>query len=442
VMSRHCSLKLLLVTYHFPPDGEIGAIRPHQLARFLPMFGFEPWVLTVESRFAESLQTGLIPIGVREEDVCRTPVCSTLWDRAISLRTSASSSSVQSASRGAVPRAAGPIIACAKWWAARRDRRAGWYRPAVQAGDALIRRVGVDLLVSTSPPRVAARVAHELARRHRLPWVMDLRDPYVAESSGGRLIDEILRLALQSRFRSHAKRARLLVHNTERLRELTCRLVPDIEDKTLCIPNGLDPEWLTPPADILPDVFRVSYYGQIMRQRSPAVFFQGVSNWLSSTGLDPVQVSIRFVGPGLVDVPREAAAFGIERLVETHPPVPRREISAMMADDFALLLLANGQPMQVPGKTYEYLASGRRIIAVAERESATADVLKDQGQCFVAETPSDVAAILNRLFKEFQLRSSPRVDRTETVREMEYIRRVERFAAALHAVAQPRHRPR
>jgi hypothetical protein len=430
-------LRILIVTYHFPPDGEIGAVRPHQLARHLPSFGFEPWVLTVEPRFAESPQAGSVPIGVSEERIRRTVVDATLWDRIVRLK-ALKSSSTPTTSGGRPPRTVGPIMAGARWWAARRDRWAGWYRPAVEAGDALIRSVGADVLLSTSPPRVAARVAHELARRHRLPWVMDLRDPYLAESARGTLADGLLRRVLDGQLRSHARQARLLVHNTERLRQLTCRLVPGVEDRTLCIPNGLDPEWRPPPPDASPEVFRVSHYGYIMGRRSPAVFFQGVKIWLETARPDTTRVSIRLVGAGFDDAARQASVLGLERLVELHPPVPRREIAAMMAGDFALLLLANAQPLQVPGKTYEYLASGRRIVALTEHDSATAEVLRGQDFCEVAESPSEVAAALGRFFTEFQAGSRPWIDRSETIREIDYSRRVERFAVALRTVARPR----
>jgi hypothetical protein len=383
----------------------------------------------------------LPPNHVREERVFRTQVNTTLWDRIVLLKPSARSQPISPVPAGRRAYTANRLAAGARWWATRRDRRAGWYRPAVEAGDQLIRRLRFDVLLSTSPPRVAARVAHELARRHGLPWVMDLRDPYVAESAGGKPADELFRLFLRSQLRSHARRATLLVHNTERLRQLTCRLVPGIEEKTLCIPNGLDHNWFPAgrgPSNVLPTVFRISYYGQIMGQRSSAVFLQGVGAWLRTANPDLSQISIRFVGSGFDGVRRDASALGLERLVEIHPPVPRHEIPMMISDDFVLLLLANAQPMQVPGKTYEYLASGRRIIAITECDSATAEVLRDQEFCVVAESPQQVAGALGRLFTEFQTGTAPWVDRTETVREIDYSRRVERFAMALRAAAQSR----
>ena len=65
-------MRVLLVTYHFPPDAEIGGVRPHQIARHLPQFGVEPWVLTVAPEFAESPNAGLLPVGVPDDRIVRT----------------------------------------------------------------------------------------------------------------------------------------------------------------------------------------------------------------------------------------------------------------------------------------------------------------------------------------------------------------------------------
>lgn len=43
--------KLLIISYHFPPDAEVGGIRVAKFARYLPEFGYEPYVSTVKDRY-------------------------------------------------------------------------------------------------------------------------------------------------------------------------------------------------------------------------------------------------------------------------------------------------------------------------------------------------------------------------------------------------------
>src|SRR3989442_15801640 len=43
--------KILIVSYHFPPDASVGGMRPAKFAKFLPQFGWEPIILTVKERY-------------------------------------------------------------------------------------------------------------------------------------------------------------------------------------------------------------------------------------------------------------------------------------------------------------------------------------------------------------------------------------------------------
>jgi hypothetical protein len=43
--------KVLIITYHFPPDAAVGAIRPVKFAKFLPEFGWEPIIYTVKEKY-------------------------------------------------------------------------------------------------------------------------------------------------------------------------------------------------------------------------------------------------------------------------------------------------------------------------------------------------------------------------------------------------------
>jgi hypothetical protein len=41
--------KILIVSYHFPPDA--SGMRPAKFAKYLPQFGWEPIISTVEERY-------------------------------------------------------------------------------------------------------------------------------------------------------------------------------------------------------------------------------------------------------------------------------------------------------------------------------------------------------------------------------------------------------
>jgi glycosyltransferase involved in cell wall biosynthesis len=435
-------MKVLIVAYHFPPDAEVGAVRPHQIARYLPEFGIEPWVLTVEPEFAEAPNAGLVARGVPEERIVRTSVATTGFDLVTGLWKSSKRVTARSQA-GAAPheRPEAPPATGARGLArdvlAYPDTKIGWLRPAVRAAAEVIRRERFDAILSTSPPRVATLAAARIAREQRIPWIMDVRDPWVGwyYTPTSYYGSNVVLDALQTRlFRRCVRQASLIVHNTERLRLLTCQMAPDVTAKTRCVPNGIDSAWSAPRDGTRPATFRIGYYGQVMGRRNPQVFLQGLRSWLDKRR-EPAKVEAFFFGSGFDSIRREAKSLGLESSVSLFPPLPRADVPVEMAKDFALLLLANEQPLQIPGKTYEYLAAARRILAFTDRDGATADLLKPLAGCHIAETPAEIETALDGLYREYQAGADAWVDRGDLLAELQYRRRVERFAELVREVA-------
>ena len=435
-------LKALIIAYYFPPDGAIGGVRPYQFARHFPEFGVEPWILTVDPQHAEQPDAAFQPRGVPEPHLMRTPVETTIRDRVLDLWRRGKR--VNGA--GAAPQATAATIAAApgrrrfqqarEWvlsWLAYTDPLIGWYRPALRQAEEALRQVNFDVLVSTSPPRVTALVARELSRRHRVPWVMDVRDPWQLKAWEARGASSIVAHHKERLFSQCVDTARMIVHNTERLRQDTCALKPDAAGKTYCVPNGFEPEWAS-GSDSRQRVFNVGYYGNIMGRRSCTAFLDGLRLWLDVRGARTPRVAVRFVGSGFENAVEAIAARELQHVVSVHPPVPRSEVRHLIDDDFVLLSFANEQPLQVPGKTYDYLATGRRILAVTEHDGATADVLDPVEGCSVAEEPREVASALEAFYREFEQGKSPRVERSALLADANYEHRAEQFAGLLHSI--------
>jgi hypothetical protein len=430
-------LKALIIAYYFPPDGAIGGVRPYQFARHFPEFGVEPWVLTVEPQHAEQPDAAFLPNGVPERHLLRTPVDTTFRDRVLQLWRRSRNGDAAPASPPTGSPAARRFQQAREWvlsWLAYTDPLIGWYRPALERAEEALRRVRFDVLVSTSPPRVTALVARELSRRYRVPWVMDVRDPWQQKNWEAAGASSIVAYHNDRLFSKCVDTAQIIVHNTERLRQDTCALKPDAADKTYCVPNGFEHEW-TLGSDSRARVFNVAYYGNIMGRRSCTAFLDGLRHWLDARGKRaPPRIAVRFVGTGFESTAEEIAARDLERVVSVHPPVPRTQVRQLINDDYVLLSFANEQPLQVPGKTYDYLATGRRILAVTEHDGATADVLGPVEGCTVAEKPHEVASALETFYRDFEHGASPRVERSALLADANYEHRAEQFAGLLHSI--------
>ena len=86
-----------------------------------------------------------------------------------------------------------------------------------------------------------------------------------------------------------------------------------------------------------------------------------------------------------------ARQYGLERQVEIRGAVPYEQAIEMVSRSHLALLFAPDLPFQIPAKVYDYLATGARILAIAD-DGGTADLVRDTG-CGRAFSTHDVDAI-------------------------------------------------
>ena len=449
-------MRVLIITYHFPPDAEVGAVRPYQFARLLPEHGIEPWILTVQHQFIER-QEKQVAIDVPPEHIIRTPVGQTRRMRLIrsashlknSLKKSirpqrAEIVSTPSTSAPSVPDSktegflrSTPAMRLLLEWLWFPDPMAGWFAPALKAAEELLEREKFDAIFSTSPPRVVHSIALDLSRRYNLPWVMDLRDPWYkdVDEVNSKLLDS----AYERLFLPCLARADKIVLNTNRLLDDVVQHYPQARAKSIAIPNGcrLGPagETSLQPYE-KPKQFSIGHYGSVYSKRDPGPFLRGLKEWLERKKREgeTVPLQMRFIGPEFGTVPEVVEELGMESIVQLCPPVPRQELSALMAEDYVLLLIANKQPLQIPGKLYEYLAARRRILASADEAGATADLLKQAQGAVTAYSEEQVIASLEQFWQEFKNGQPQTVSNEQLLQECSYNSRTARLAEELLAL--------
>ncbi len=210
----------------------------------------------------------------------------------------------------------------------------------------------------------------------------------------------------------------------------------------VCVPNGFDPGARAEDIEAeTPTRFSLGHFGQVSGRRSERPFLEGLRRWLDANPAAGQDAIVRFVGGASPEARDLSASLGIGTNVLFEPRVPRQEVPHLMAEQYVLLLLANDQPLQVPGKAYEYLAAGRRVLACTERQSATGDLLGPAPGCAVADGPAEVAAALGRFWSDYVAGLSAIVPRAAMLGGMSYQARAAQFASLLHSVAPRATRP-
>jgi glycosyltransferase involved in cell wall biosynthesis len=434
--------RVLFFAYYFPPIGGGGVQRTVKFCRYLVEFGYQPIVVTGPGK-AKDLWTpedatlaAELPPEVEVHRVRGPEPSGSPW-------------------RGRIDRYLDLMPPSLRWW--------------VDGATAVGREVGrdIDVVLGELVPYATAYPAARLSRDLDRPWVADLQDPWA--------LDEMwIYPSGLHRARDAARMHRLLatasaiVMNTPEAAKRVRRRFPDLAARvTDAIPNGFDPaDFVNATAsEGTPEVFRVVHTGTMHTETGLRLRRTGrarrLLGGLPVPGVDflprshvfLLEAIDRLIGqqPGLeseIEVHLAGALTGTDRRIASASPVTRvheyishaKTISLVLSADLLFLpmhdLPAGVRAGLVPGKAYEYLGSGRPILAAVPDGDAR-DLLTAAGNAFICR-PADVSAlaeIIAARVTEWRRGTDPPEPRNDVVAPYERRRQTERLARVLDDAA-------
>lgn len=264
-----------------------------------------------------------------------------------------------------------------------------------------MRRERPDVILATSPPHSAQVVGWLLAAISGVPLIADFRDPWIANPARPSYLRAGLVHAAECWLEEQVVRAAesVLTVTPEHAEALADR-VPSIESRLTTIPNGFDAASFRDVVCGGSDRFTVTYVGNFYHERSPERLFHAMGLLMAREALIPDQIEIRLVGDcqyaagrSVMDMAEQAGIAGSVVIVGD---VSYPDALAEMGRADLLLLLASDQPLQIPTKAYEYLASGRSVLALVE-EGATARLFAGaDADVLVGSTPEEIASVVQK----------------------------------------------
>jgi glycosyltransferase involved in cell wall biosynthesis len=420
--------RILIVSYHFPPDRRVGAVRPAKFAKYLARFGWKPTVLTIGTKYIDGLEPQRVE-EVQTVPIVRTPVWPTIVDLLVRVRNrflrrppsrhqyvpngpdaaDTSTPRVEDASRSTGP-----------WAVARKilhfssefpDTEVGWVIPAVWRGYWLIKRERIPLVMVSSPPRSSVFIGMLLSWLTGARLITDLRDPWMhrdQDSDDGHATGtDRVKVWLERRL---MERSHDVITTADRYTDFLQThyrfLTPD---KFHTITNGYDAEDFERVGAVTPDpTFTLSYLGTFYWTRTPRPLLAALSELVSNRVIPRELLRVNFIGTvttadgeTVEDLVREYALDGI---VAIQGVIPYHRALAEMKRSAVLVLLAfEAQYYGIPAKTFEYIGIGRPILCLGDK-GATADLIRRSGAGLVVD-PRDITAIataIERLFVSWQ----------------------------------------
>jgi glycosyltransferase involved in cell wall biosynthesis len=374
-------MKVLLVTMYFPPAGGGGVQRPLKVATHLPSFGIETHVLAPDD-----------PKWVHRDDEATPPTQA--WVHRVRYH----------GPRGRIPSEELYALEGAdrlRYQAGALFRRAlipdkavTWVPNAIPAAIRLVKREGIDAVLTTSPPNSINLIGAAVKQATGVKWVADLRDPLIADAD-----NPVERLPARMKENVQRLVARLVASQADAIVTAWDGIADEIrafepQAAITVIPNGADFDDFEGLGYTPGDRFRITHTGSFFGKRNPRPFLIA----LKESGLE--NVVARFVGE-LTTRDREwAEGLELGDRLELLPFVSRRRSLAYQRDSEALLMLLpeageRGAPV-LPGKIFEYLAAERPILAAVPPAGAAANLIREAGAGVVV-APDDVGGIREAL---------------------------------------------
>lgn len=267
-----------------------------------------------------------------------------------------------------------------------------------------------DVVLGSSPPLPGAVAAMVVARLHRVPWVMDVRDPWPeAAVALGELGNQRVIAALERVEKKLYESAAAIVTVTEPFRRDIAGKVAK-PAKASIIPNGTTDAWIeagTREEDrsqlgMPEDRFVLTYAGNVG-------IAQGVEALIETAELldDDFQVQVVGSGPRLEQIRERAATLPPGRVAFRGVVPPERAARLLRASDASVVPLGRvaERHRSVPIKLFDFCAVGRPVVLAAAGEAARMANEFDAALCVPPEDPAALAAAVRRLRDDRELRA-------------------------------------
>jgi hypothetical protein len=269
---------------------------------------------------------------------------------------------------------------------------------------ALLRRVGADVVVATSPPPTVGVPGMLLSRRLGVPLVFDVRDiwPEAIAASGRLRSGAMIRVLERLEGAIYAASAAVTVVTEGKRERLIEKGVPAA--KVHVIPNGVDLRRFEDPQP-MPEAqwralgldagrFTLLYAGIMNPPQGLDVLLDAAARLRDESPDLAARLQLALVGAGSERARLEARARD-EQLGEIARFVaeqPRDAIPPLLcrADAVAVTLRPRKDTHTVPSKLYEAMASGRPVLVSAD--GAPAEILRE-AKAGLATPASDAAAL-------------------------------------------------
>ena len=381
--------KLLLIAYFYPPLGGPGVQRPAKLVKYLEQFDVFTDVITVKDIVFHSTDNKLL-----KEDKAHKIIRTSSFDL-MSILKKISKPKTNKAVYFNTPEKYKKIIRNVFPI----DDKIGWLPFVMKAGKKLFKKNKYDAVMATMGPYTSGIAAYKLAKKNKLPLIIDYRDhwtlnPYITfvtklhKRYSKKWENKILRFA-----------SVITVVSKTMKKDLIREFGEVLKNKIKVIYNGWDADDFSNFVIWKNEKLVIKYIGNFYGYRTPKYLLKALE-LLQSRGQITDDILIEFTGNYYSETIDYIVNSKVAHMIKINSQIEHKDaIKSLMNCDALLLFIASHKGKGVlTGKLFEYLRSGKEILAMVPPEGEAAEILRHNKHDLICEM-EDIEMIAKNFLK-------------------------------------------
>lgn len=415
-MSKSKNNKVLIVTYYWPPAGGPGVQRWLKFANYLPEFGIEPIIYTPENPSYPLIDKTLSAEVSPNLKVIKTKI----WEpyqiaEKLNPKTKdyKAGNFEKSDKQSFFTRLS--VFVRGNYFIP--DARKFWVKPSVKFLKNYLLENQIETIITTGPPHSMHLIGLKLKKKNpNLKWIADFRDPWTQIS-----YHKELKLTEKSS-KKHLELEKLVLKSAD------CVIATSFSDgenfrnsgakRVEVITNGFEESDFR-IGKFISNKFKITYSGGLEFARNPLVVWEALKELIQENQEFKSDFELEFYGNLSQDVENSILENGLENHLIKKGYVSHKD--AIQGIKNADLLLITNFPDEkskgiIPGKLFEYMATGNPILAIGPKDGDVAKILKEtqSGSYFTHFQKEEVKSFILEEFKKWKTEdirlATPRID--------------------------------
>jgi len=370
--------KILIITYYWPPAGGPGVQRWLKFAKYLPDFGWKPVIYTPENPSYPLLDETLMKDVPENIEMVRTKI----WEPYQLAEKLNKSNKKFKAGQFDVGKNQSWKSRLSIWVRGNffiPDARVFWVKPSVTFLEKYLKENKIDTIVTSGPPHSLHLIG--LGLKNKIPnlkWIADFRDPWTE-------ISYYKHLKLT---KSSDKKHRQLESAVFKNANITLATsYTDAENfrkagaNSICITNGFDESDSGESIKgQMGKAFTLSYIGVLEQLRNPENLWKALDELVKENAEFATDFKLKFVGRIDDKILQSIENSSLKNhILNLGYLAHGKAVEEMQNSDLLLITNFPNESSKgiIPGKIFEYLASGKQILSFGPDRADVAKILEE-----------------------------------------------------------------